>query len=56
MKGVFKGGQKKFNVRFYKDMEGKPNETLYTEEEMTYFEVATYILTHEIKRIDIRED
>jgi len=45
-------GSKKFLVRFY---EGIENYELTNEQEITYFELGTILLTKKIERIDIIE-
>ena len=53
MEGIMQLGNKKFKVRFYEKFEGSP--ILKEELELTYFEIATYLITNEIERIDIIE-
>ena len=48
---VGKLASKKFNIKIYYKDDNDTKESL----EMTYLELGTYLLTHNIKRIDIIE-
>ena len=47
-KNMFRLGDKEFDIRFYDE-----DEKLYQEEKLNYFEFATWILTHKVKKIYI---
>lgn len=56
MDAVLHLSNKMFKVRFYKEIENyelTEEIELIKEKELTYQELGIYLLTHEIKRIDI---